>query len=156
MKDRKGKQRKRRKTKRGYLVVGGSFMFLVDLIFFSGSGSAVETHETTFKLLWPVSTKRKRENKQCDTLRNKTKIYIHTYWFENNFARLTPLINRYVKKEISYYVLEIIFNMEKNEHDLMFRNPINNKWLKRCRTIIDGNPCCVWKKLIFKDRYNSG
>lgn len=70
-------------------------------------------------------------------------MYLPLYSIENNFARLTPLINRYVKKDISYYVLEISFNMEKNEHDLMFRNPINNKWLMRCRTIIDGNPCCV-------------
>ena len=44
-------------------------------------------------------------------------------------------------------MLEISFNMEKNEHDLMFRNPINNKWLMRYGDYRWKSLLCI-KKLI--------
>lgn len=61
---------------------------------------------------------------------------------ENVFTRLTPCMNRFVKQNINYYIIEIEFNMENFNDNILYRYPKTKKWINRCRTVIDGNPCC--------------
>jgi hypothetical protein len=60
----------------------------------------------------------------------------------NHFMRLTPLTQRLLKNNYDYYILKIQFNLQNIDDEILYKYNKNNKWITRCRTIIDGNPCC--------------
>lgn len=60
----------------------------------------------------------------------------------NLFLRLTPSMNRFVNHGIDYYIIEISLNMKGTDNEMLYKYPNSHKWVNRCRTTIDGNPCC--------------
>ena len=60
----------------------------------------------------------------------------------NHFLRLSPLTQRLLKNNYDYYILKIQFNLETIHDELSYKYSKNDKWITRCRTIVDGNPCC--------------
>lgn len=63
--------------------------------------------------------------------------------FYSKFLRLTTLTKRLINANYDFYILNIKFNLENLKDDFIYKSSKNNKWIHRCRTIIDGNPCCL-------------
>lgn len=55
---------------------------------------------------------------------------------------LYPMMYRFVKNNINYYIIEIsIINKKYLKNDMMYKTQYNNKWLYKKRCVFNSNPC---------------
>jgi hypothetical protein len=62
--------------------------------------------------------------------------------FYSKFLRLTTLTKRLINADYDFYILNINFNLKDLNDEFIYKSYKNHKWIHRCRTIINGNPCC--------------